>query len=121
MHPSRFFLSETVTCKYGDSLHNHVIRIAKAADKENAELYKYNSATISGSYLWHHKLDNHLKPSALGLEKPFDVVIPQGHSIAHRTPEKHESFVNKATEFNELIKATGAKTALSMTWVYMIF
>ena len=26
---------------YGDSLHNHVVRMAKAADKENANLYKY--------------------------------------------------------------------------------
>jgi hypothetical protein len=103
---------------YGDSLHNHVVRMAKAADKENANLYKYKSATISGSYLWHHDLTNHLKPGALGLKKPFDVVILQGHSTAHITSEKHENFVKKATEFNELIKATGAKTALFMTWAY---
>jgi hypothetical protein len=88
------------------------------AQKANSNLYKYKSATISGSYLWHHDLTNHLKPGALGLKKPFDVVILQGHSAAHTTPEKHENFVKNATEFNELIKATGAKTALFMTWAY---
>jgi hypothetical protein len=103
---------------YGDSLHNHVVRLARAADKENAKAYQYKSATISGAYLWHHNLENHLKLGALGLKTPFDVVILQGHSTAHTTAEKHANFVNKASEFNEQIKATGAKTALLMTWAY---
>lgn len=101
---------------YGDSLHNHVVRLARAADKEGK--YTYKSATISGSYLWHHHIESYLKEGALGLKKPFDVVILQGHSTAHTTPEKHESFVNKAKEFNKRITATGAKTALFMTWAY---
>lgn len=101
---------------YGDSLHNHVVRLARAADKEGK--YSYKSATISGSYLWHHNVESYLKEGALGLKKPFDVVILQGHSTAHTTPEKHENFVSKAKEFNESITATGAKTALFMTWAY---
>lgn len=103
---------------YGDSLHNHVRRMAQAADPENKKLYKYKSATISGAYLWHHNIESYLAPGALGLKKPFDVVILQGHSTAHRTDKKHASFVEKATEFNEAIKKTGAKTALYMTWAY---
>lgn len=103
---------------YGDSLHNHVVRMAKAADKENVKLYKYKSATISGSYLWHHNLDNHLKPGALGLDKPFDVVILQGHSTAQTTPEKRAKFLETAEGFDKQIKATGARTALFMTWAY---
>ncbi len=101
---------------YGDSLHNHVVRMARAADKEGK--YSYKSATISGSYLWHHNIESYLKEGALGLKEPFDVVILQGHSTSHTTPEKHQSFVDKAKEFNELITATGAKTALFMTWAY---
>ena len=103
---------------YGDSMHNHVVRLAKDADKENAKEYKYKSATISGSYLWHHNIESHLKPNALGLKKPFDVVILQGHSTAQTTPEKHQNFASKAKEFNEAITKTGAKTALLMTWAY---
>ena len=103
---------------YGDSLHNHVVRMAKAADKENEKAYSYKSATISGAYLWHHHIENYLKPGALGLKAPFDVVILQGHSTSQTIPEKHKSFANKVAEFNEQIKKSGAKTALLMTWAY---
>ena len=103
---------------YGDSIHNHVVRLAKAADKDNAKLYKYKSATISGSYLWHHNIESYLKSGALGLKTPFDVVVLQGHSTSQTTPEKRQSFTEKASEFNALIKETGAKTALFMPWAY---
>lgn len=103
---------------YGDSLHNHVVRLAKAADKENEKLYSYKSATISGSYLWHHNIESYLKPGALGLKTPFDVVVLQGHSTSQTTPEKRKDFLEKAEEFNELINNTGAKTALFMPWAY---
>ncbi len=103
---------------YGDSLHNHVSRMAQAADKENAKSYTYKSATISGAYLSHHNIDSYLKPGALGLKKHFDVVILQGHSTSQTTPEKHQKFAETVKEFNQKIKATGAKTALFMTWAY---
>jgi len=103
---------------YGDSLHNHTVRLARSADKENEKLYRYKSVTISGSYLWHHDIQSYIKPRAFGLKDPFDVIILQGHSTAHTTPKKHEDFFKKVSEFNELIKKTGAKTALFMTWAY---
>ena len=75
---------------YGDSLHNHVVRMARAADPDGT--YSYKSATISGAYLAHHDLASHLEPNKLGLAEPFDVVVLQGHSTAATTPEKTEAF-----------------------------
>jgi hypothetical protein len=103
---------------YNNSLHNHVVRLAKAADPENAKSYNFRSATISGAYLKYHPLESYLKPGALGYDKPFDVVILQGHSASQTTPEKHEAFVNTVKDFDKLIKNSGAKTALYMTHAY---
>lgn len=103
---------------YNDSLHNTAVRLARAADKENAKSYKYKSATISGAYLGDHSIESYLQPGAFRYKKPFDVVILQGHSTAQTTPEKHENFVKKVKEFDQLIKASGAKTALFMTMAY---
>lgn len=103
---------------YGDSLHNHVLRMAKAADEENEDDYNYKSATISGAYLSQHNLESHLEPNALGLPDPFDVVVLQGHSTATTDPEKLENFRKAVSEFDDLISKTGARTALYMTPAY---
>ena len=103
---------------YNDSLHNNAVRLARAADKENSKSYKYKSATISGGYLSDHSMESYLKPGAFGYDKPFDVVILQGYSNIQTTPEKHEKFVKVVKEFDKLIKASGAKTALYMTPAY---
>lgn len=104
---------------YGDSLHNHVVRMAKAADPEHEDAYSYKSATISGSYLSQHNISSYLEPNRLGLSEPFDVVVLQGHSTAATTPEKSENFQQSVHEFDKLIEATGAATALYMTPAYV--
>lgn len=104
---------------YGDSLHNHVVRMAEAADPEHEDEYSYKSATISGSYLSHHEISSYLEPNRLGLSEPFDVVVLQGHSTAATTPEKAEDFRQSVLDFDKQIKASGAKTALYMTPAYV--
>lgn len=101
---------------YGDSLHNHVVRMARAAYPEDKFTYKL--ATISGSYLSHHNIDSYLEPGKLGLDEPFDVVILQGHSTAATTPEKRADFTANVTEMDQAVEATGARTALYMTHAY---
>jgi len=103
---------------YNDSLHNQVLRLARAADPENSKAYKFRSATISGAYLKYHPVQSYLKPGALGYDKPFDVVILQGHSAAQTSPEKHDDFVKTVKEYDKYIKESGAKTALYMTQAY---
>lgn len=103
---------------YNNSLHNHVVRLARAADPENSKAYNFRSATISGAYLKYHPLESYLRPGDLGYKNPFDVVILQDHSASQTTPEKHEDFVNTVKEFDKFIKQSGAKTALYMTHAY---
>jgi len=101
---------------YGDSLHNHVVRMARAAYPDDT--FSYKSATISGAYLVQHNLDSHLEQGRLGLDDPFAVVVLQGHSTAMTTDAKRASFAEAATAMDASIRATGAVTALYMTPAY---
>jgi hypothetical protein len=103
---------------YGDSLHNHVRRMAIENDKANAKKYGYKSVTISGGSLGQHDLSHYLKPNALGIKEPFQVVVLQGNSGAALSEKGSAAFVNAVTAFNDLIRASGAKTALYMTHAY---
>ncbi|WP_421906244.1 DUF4886 domain-containing protein [Mameliella sp.] len=114
--PKRLLFVGNSYLYYGDSLHNHVVRMARAAYPDDS--FTYKSATISGAYLDHHDIDSHLVPGKLGVDEPFDVVILQGHSTAMTTDEKVKRFNDAAKEMQAAIAATGAKTALYMTPAY---
>ena len=101
---------------YGDSLHNHVVRMAEAVYPD--EEFDYKSATISGAYLDHHDINSHLEPGKLGLDDPFDIVILQGHSASQNNDENRERFRSAVVEMSEAIEATGAQTALYMSPAY---
>jgi hypothetical protein len=101
---------------YGDSVHNHVVRMARDAYPD--EDFTYKSATISGAYLDQHDLSSHLEPGKLGVDEPFDVVILQGHSTAATTDAKLARFNAAVEAMDGEIDATGARTALYMTPAY---
>jgi hypothetical protein len=104
---------------YGDSMHNHVRRMAVAADAKNEKLYKYKSATISGAALQHHTIGAYLVPGKLGIKEPFDVVVLQGGSGAISSDEQKATFAATVTAFDAEIKKHGAKTVLYMTHAYV--
>lgn len=115
-NPSQLLLIGNSYLYYGDSLHNHLNRMAEHAYPDTE--FDYKSATISGAYLDQHPIDSLLTPGQLGLDEPFDVVILQGHSGAGTTPERQAGFREAAVEFDGKIDATGAQTALYMTHAY---
>lgn len=104
---------------YGDSLHNHVRRIARANDPENTKSYKYKSATISGASLHQHDVWAYLQPRRLRVKGPFDIVVLQGGSGAIRTEKRRMRFARTVKKFDRYIRSTGAKTALYMTHAYV--
>ena len=104
---------------YGDSLHNHVRRIAEELGPPRADTLKYKSATIGGARLSHHNLDSLLEPSRLGLDQPFELVILQGGSGEVLTAGNRARFRQSATELDKKIRATGAQVALYMTHAYV--
>ena len=101
---------------YGDSLHNHVVRMAEEAYPD--EDFDYKSATISGAYLDHHNIESHLEPGKLGLDEPFDIVILQGHSASQNNDKNRERFRSAVVDMDKAIEATGAQTALYMSPAY---
>jgi hypothetical protein len=98
---------------HGDSVHNHVARMARAAHPDHS--FAFRSATISGGYLAHHDIDAHLASEQSGR---FDVVILQGHSTSQSTEAKRADFARQATAMDRAIRAAGAATALYMTPAY---
>ncbi|WOI56574.1 DUF4886 domain-containing protein [Palleronia sp. LCG004] len=101
---------------YGDSIHNHVVRMARAAYPDDR--FTYKSATISGSYLDQHEISSYLEPGRLGLDDPFDVVILQGHSAATTTEDRLDRFAAAVREDAPQVEEHGAEVALYMTPAY---
>lgn len=99
---------------YNDSLHNHVNRIASAADPSLQKLIAYKSATIGGAPLWHHNIVHLTTPGNLGIKEPFELVIMQGNSTDALADAPRARFREKVIEFNEVIAKQGGKVALYM-------
>jgi hypothetical protein len=104
---------------YGDSLHNHVRRMAVAAEPKAARKFKYKSVTISGSAIYRHNIKSYLAPRALGVKKPFDFVVLQGGSGAIRSAKRRTRFTDTVIAFDREIRKAGARTALYMTHAYV--
>ncbi|MFH1603920.1 MAG: DUF4886 domain-containing protein [Pseudomonadota bacterium] len=104
---------------YGDSVHNHVRRMAIAADPTLEKRLKYKSATIGGASLAHHNIDHLTKPGQIGVKEPFQLVILQGGSAAPLSAARRALFREKVIEFNKVITERGGKTALYLTHAYV--
>lgn len=100
---------------YNDSLHNHVNRIASAADPSLQKAIQYKSATIGGAPLAHHNIVHLTTPGDLGIKLPFELVIMQGNSTDAMADGSRVRFREKVIEFNEVITRQGGKVALYMT------
>lgn len=103
---------------YGDSLHNHVRRMAVAADAKNGKKYRYKSVTISAGSLDDHDVEDYLEPGRLSKE-PFEVVVLQGKSSAALTEKGRAEFAAAVAELDGDIRKRGARTALYMTHAYV--
>ncbi|MBY0271567.1 MAG: hypothetical protein K2X06_17055 [Burkholderiales bacterium] len=104
---------------YNASLHFHARRIALAADPVWAKPFIYKSATIAAAPLAHHNIDYLTTPGNLGVKDPFDMVILQGNSTDALKDKSRASFREKVIEFNKIITARGAMTALYMTQAHV--
>lgn len=100
---------------YNDSMHNHVNRLASAADPALQKQIQYKSATIGGAPLHHHNMDHLTTPGKLGIKEPFELVIMHGNSTDAQADSRRAAFRDKAVEFAKLIAERGGKVALYMT------
>jgi hypothetical protein len=104
---------------YNDSLHNHVRRMAIAADPSLEKKMHYKSATIGGASLHEQDIDWLTRPGQIGVKQPFQLVILQGASNEPLSEEKRAAFRATVIGFSKLIAERGGKTALYMTHAYV--
>jgi hypothetical protein len=117
--PTRVLFVGNSYLYYGDSLHNHVQRVAIAADPSLHGKLKYKSATIGGAALGHHNIDYLTKPGQIGVKEPFQLVILQGGSAEPLSEVGRAQFRAKVIEFNKVITEHGGRTALYLTHAYV--
>ena len=104
---------------YGDSVHNHVRRMAVAAGLYQPSQLTYKSATIGGAAIFDHNLEHYLQPENLRVKKPFEVVILQGGSAAPLSEKRRKRFAETASDFAAMIGKSGGETVLYMTHAYV--
>jgi hypothetical protein len=104
---------------YNNSLHNHVRRLAIAADPSLEKKLAYKSATIGGATLAHHDIEYLTRPGRIGVKEPFELVILQGGSAEPLTEAGRRRFRDTAIEFSKVIASRGGATALYMTHAYV--
>jgi hypothetical protein len=104
---------------YNDSLHNHVRRMAMAADPGLERKLHYKSATIGGARLDEQDIDWLTRPGQIGVKEPFQLVIMQGASGEPLSDKGRTKFRETAIRFSKLIAERGGKTALYMTHAYV--
>ncbi|WP_048757194.1 hypothetical protein, partial [Afipia felis] len=115
---------------YNNSLHNHVLKLANAADP--AAHYKATSATISGSGLnWHDveslfSTDGMASYSFVGdnevvmntRNKKFDAAIMMDCSQCPVHPQLKSLFGESVAKDAAIVRKHGADPVLFMSWAY---
>ncbi|MGL4574027.1 MAG: DUF4886 domain-containing protein [Burkholderiaceae bacterium] len=117
--PARLLFVGNSYFYYGNSLHNHVRRLATAADPSLQSRLNYKSATIGGADLAHHSIDHLTQPGRIGVKEPFQLVILQGGSAEPLSPVRGAKLRETIIEFDKVIRERGGKTALYMPHAYV--
>ena len=118
-NPERILFIGNSYFYYNDSLHNHVVRMAREGVAEIADALVYKSATIGGASLEQHPVAQHLEPGRLNVDEPFDLVILQGGSAEPLSDERRRRFREMAMQHAKTVRAAGAEVALYMTHAYV--
>jgi hypothetical protein len=117
---------------YNNSMHSHVLAIARAADPQNKAAYRSTSVTISGSGFDWHDTESYFRPNAIGrysfdednniffnrLDKLFDVAIMMDCSQCPIHPQLGPIFVEFARRGADTVRKHGAIPVFFMSWAY---
>jgi hypothetical protein len=117
---------------YNNSMHNYVLNLARSADAQNKDAYRYTSVTISGSGFDWHDMESYFRPNAIGkysfvgdnevvfnkFDKPFDAVILNDCSQCPIHPKLKSVFHEYGKKQSDTIVKHGAKPIFFMTWAY---
>ena len=137
MHPGRRYLTPSIKptpgaapkrvlfvgnsyLYYGDGMHNHVRRLANAADSTlQIQPATYKAAMISGAALRNHSIRAYLEPGKLRVAEPFEIVVLEGASNEACSTQGRADFTAAVIDCDKQIRKTGAATVLYMTHAYV--
>ena len=131
IQPKTFMFVGNSFMYYNNSMHNHFLAMARAADP-GARGYRGTSITMSGSGINWHDLESYFKPGGVAsysfapgnkvvfnkFDKPFDVVIIQDCSQCPIHPQLKSVFHEYAKKQTAIIRKNGAVPVFLMTWAY---
>lgn len=117
---------------YNNGMPGHLSFMERAADAENKAAYRNTMATIGGSGLDWHDMDNLLRPGGIGaysfdeqnvvvFNKPgkqFDAVVMMDCSQCPIHPQLKDAFITFAKKDSEIVRAHGMRPVLFMSWAY---
>jgi hypothetical protein len=115
---------------YNNSMHNHFLALARAADSNNK--YRAVSVTISGSGIDWHDMRSYFRPDGIGKYsfvgdneisfnpsgKQFDAVIVMDCSQCPIHPKLQSVFHEYAKTQSQIIVENGARPVFFMSWAY---
>ena len=115
---------------YNNSMHNHVLGLARAANPQLRP--RATSVTISGSGIEWHDVESYFRPNAIGrysfvgdneiaFNKPgrqFDTVILMDCSQCPIHPQLKSTFHEHAKKHSDTIRRHGARPVFFMSWAY---
>ena len=104
---------------YNNSLHNHVKALIEADQPAFAKKLDFKSATIGGAELQHHQIEWLIDNKKIGGNQPFEWVILAGNSADALEPQSSFRFEQTVKNYDQIIRAHGAKTALYMVHAYV--
>jgi len=119
-NPTRVLFVGNSYFYYGNSLHNHVQRMAKLNSVMNANSeFQYKSATIGGASLSHHPIEWLTEPGRIGIKAPFELVILADGSAQPLSESGRARSRETINQFAQTIRSRGGQVALYMTHVYV--
>jgi hypothetical protein len=116
---------------YNNSMHNHLTRLVKSADK--AAPFSATSVTISGSGFGWHDVGSYFRPNAIGTysfdsnnniifkqprDKLFDLAIMMDCSQCPVHPQLKSNFYKYAKKDSATVRKHGAVPVFFMSWAY---
>ena len=118
---------------YNNGMPGHLSFMERAADDANKAAYRNTMATIGGSGLDWHDMDNLLRPGGLGaysfddqnvvvFNKPgrqFDAVVMMDCSQCPIHPQLKDAFTTFAKKDSEIVRAHDMRPVLFMSWAYV--
>ncbi len=117
---------------YNNGMPGHLTFMERAVDPANKAAYRNTMATIGGSGLDWHDMDNLLRPGGLGaysfdeqnnvvFNKPgrqYDAVVMMDCSQCPIHPQLKDAFTTFAKKDSEIVRAHGMRPVFFMSWAY---